>query len=68
MPATSDKQRIAAAIAEHEPEKLYKRNKGMAKMTHQQLHDYAATKGLKKKKKKTRTERWIEARNKKEKK
>jgi hypothetical protein len=40
--------RIASAIAEHHPEDLYARNKGMAKMTHQQLHDFAATseKGL----------------------
>ena len=32
------------AIAEHEPGKLYARNKGMLKMSHQQLHDFAATK------------------------
>lgn len=35
--------RVAAAIAEHDPEKLYKRNRGMLAMTHQQLHDFAAT-------------------------
>jgi len=33
--------RIAAAIAEHHPEKLYKRNRAMLKMSHAQLHDYA---------------------------
>jgi hypothetical protein len=47
MPALSTKQRQAAAIAEHEPSKLYARNRGMAKMTHGQLHDFASTKGLK---------------------
>lgn len=31
------------AIAEHEPGKLYKRNRGLLKMSHQQLHDFAAT-------------------------
>lgn len=57
MPSTSEKQRVAMAIAEHEPSKLYKRNKGMSKMTHQQLHEYAMkvgkTKSINKKKKKT---------------
>lgn len=43
MPAESKKQQIAMAIAEHEPEKLYARNAGMADMTHKQLHDFAAT-------------------------
>jgi hypothetical protein len=40
------------AIAEHEPDKLYKRNSGLLNMSHQQLHDFAATstKGLPKKK------------------
>lgn len=48
MPAKSKAQRIAMAIAEHEPDKLYARNKGMAKMSHEQLHDFATTseKGL----------------------
>lgn len=46
MPAVSEKQRIAMAIAEHHPGKLYKRNRGMAGMTHEQLHDFAKTKGL----------------------
>lgn len=48
MPAVSKKQQIAMAIAEHEPSKLYARNRGLRKMSHQQLHDFAATprKGL----------------------
>lgn len=32
------------AIAEHEPGKLYGRNRGLLKMSHKQLHDFAATK------------------------
>ncbi len=47
MPAPSRSMRQAAAIAEHHPEKLYARNRGMLKMSKSQLHDYAATKGLK---------------------
>jgi len=43
MPARSKNQRIVAAIAEHEPEKLYARNKGMAKMKTKDLHDFAST-------------------------
>ncbi|HKC40363.1 MAG TPA: hypothetical protein VKC15_12540 [Gemmatimonadales bacterium] len=46
MPATSSKQRVAAAIAEHHPEQLYARNKSMLKMNKRALHEYAATKGL----------------------
>ena len=46
MPGT-EKQRIVAAIAEHHPEKLYKRNRGMLKMSKEQLSDFArkSTKG-----------------------
>ena len=43
MPAVSKKQREMMAIAEHHPEKLFKRNKGVLDMSHQQMHDYAAT-------------------------
>lgn len=43
MPAVSKAQRTAMAIAEHHPEQLYERNKGLANMTHAQLHDFAAT-------------------------
>ena len=48
MPAVSEKQKKAMAIAEHNPSKLHKKNKGMLSMSHKQLHDFAATKGLKK--------------------
>jgi hypothetical protein len=53
MPAVSKKQRKAMAIAEHHPEKLYKKNKGLKKMSKEQLHDFAITseKGLPKTKK-----------------
>lgn len=51
MPAKTEKQREMMAIAEHHPEKLYKRNRGVLSMSHQELHDYASTKGMKKKKK-----------------
>ena len=44
MPAKSVAQRKAMAIAEHHPSQLYAKNKGMAKMSHQQLHDFASTK------------------------
>lgn len=50
MPAISEAQREAMAIALHHPEKLYKRNRGLLKMSKSQLHDFAATRGLKKKK------------------
>jgi hypothetical protein len=46
MPSTSVPQRQMMAIAEHHPEQLYKRNRGVLKMSHQQLHDFASTKGL----------------------
>ena len=53
MPATSKAQQAAMAIAEHDPGKLYKRNAGLLKMSHSQLHDFAATprKGLPKRSK-----------------
>ena len=44
MPAESVAQQQAMAIAEHHPEKLYKKNRGLLKMSHKQLHDFAATK------------------------
>lgn len=51
MPAVSQKQQMAMAIAEHQPSKLNSKNKGLLKMSHQQLHDFASTprKGLPKK-------------------
>jgi hypothetical protein len=44
MPAASKAQQMAMAIAEHEPSKLYGRNKRLGKMSKQQLHDFASTK------------------------
>jgi hypothetical protein len=44
MPAKSKKQRRAMGIAEHHPEKLLKKNKGLAKMSKKQLHEFAETK------------------------
>lgn len=32
------------AIAEHAPQKLYAKNRGLLKMSKSQLHDFAATK------------------------
>ena len=41
-------------IAEHDPQKLYKRNRSLLRMTHAQLEDYTHTKkkGLPEKKEK----------------
>lgn len=52
MPAKSKAQRRLMAIAEHKPSALYKRNAGVAKMSKEQLHDFASTseKSLPKKK------------------
>lgn len=46
MPAVSEAQRRVMAIAEHHPTKLYKKNRGLLKMSKSQLHDFASTKGL----------------------
>jgi hypothetical protein len=43
MPATSIAQRRAIAIAEHHPDELDAKNRGLLTMSHQQLHDFAAT-------------------------
>ena len=43
MPAVSVDQRRAMAIAEHHPEKLYKRNRSLLGMSKGQLHDFAST-------------------------
>jgi hypothetical protein len=48
MPAVSRNQRVAAAIAEHTPEKLNQANRGMLSMNKSQLHDFAVGPGLKK--------------------
>lgn len=54
MPAKSKAQRKMMGIAEHHPEKLYKKNKGVLKMSKGEMHKYASTKekGLPKKKRK----------------
>lgn len=44
MPSVSAAQQIAMAIAEHNPKKLFKRNRGLLKMKKSQLHDFATTK------------------------
>lgn len=48
MPAKSQAQQIAMAIAEHEPEKLNPENRGLLDMKKSDLHDFASTprKGL----------------------
>ena len=43
MPALSASQQRLFAIAEHEPGKLLKRNRGLLRMSHEQLHDFADT-------------------------
>jgi hypothetical protein len=43
MPAKSRAQQEAMAIAEHNPGKLYSRNRSLLSMSHDQLHDFAAT-------------------------
>ena len=43
MPAKSKAQRRVMAIAEHHPEMLYARNKGLANMSQEDLHDFATT-------------------------
>jgi hypothetical protein len=43
MPAVSKAQQAAMAIAEHDPGKLQGKNKGLLKMSHSQLHDFAST-------------------------
>ncbi len=56
MPAKSVAFRRLAAIAEHHPEMVSRKNRGVLGMTHKQLHDYASTseRGLPYKKKKKR--------------
>jgi hypothetical protein len=59
LPALSIKQRRAMAIAEHHPGKLMARNRGLLRMTDQQLHEFADTpeSGLPEKKRKPKTKR-----------
>lgn len=53
MPAVSQKQQKLFAIAKHSPSKLFKRNRGVLKMSAKQLEEFARTKrkGLPAKKK-----------------
>jgi hypothetical protein len=44
MPAESQAQQQLTAIAEHNPSAVKPENRGVLKMSHQQLHDFAATK------------------------
>lgn len=43
MPATSQAQQRLMAIAEHNPKAVFKRNRGVLSMSHEQLHDFAAS-------------------------
>ncbi len=44
MPARSIAQRRLMALAEHHPEMVSAKNRGILKMSHSQLHDFASTK------------------------
>jgi len=44
MPSVSVAQRRLMALAEHHPSQVSAKNKGVLKMSHQQLHDFASTK------------------------
>lgn len=57
MPAKSKKQQALMAIAEHSPEKVRPENRGVLKMSKQQLHDFAAT-STKKLPKKAKAHPW----------
>lgn len=48
MPAETERQRVAAAIALHSPEKLHSENRGMLSMSKDKLRHFA-TKPTKKK-------------------
>lgn len=53
MPSKSKAQRKLMAIAKHHPKKVYKKNRGVLKMTKKQLHDFASTKEKKLSKKRS---------------
>lgn len=42
MPSKSEPMRRLFAIAEHHPEKLYARNKALAKLPQSTLHEFAS--------------------------
>jgi hypothetical protein len=44
MPAVSQAQQSLMAMAEHDPDEVSDKNKGVLKMSHSQLHDFASTK------------------------
>jgi hypothetical protein len=44
MPAESQAQQRLMAMAEHNPGAVSAKNRGVLKMSHSQLHDFAATK------------------------
>ena len=44
MPAESKAQQQLFAIAEHEPSKLYSKNRKLGKLSRETLHEFAATK------------------------
>ncbi len=41
MPSVSEKQREMMAIAEHDPDKLYARNRGVLGMGKKKLHEFS---------------------------
>ena len=43
MPSVSKKQRKLMAIAEHDPSAVSGKNEAVTNMSHEQLHDFAAT-------------------------
>lgn len=59
MPAVSKVQRKAMAIAEHHPEELYARNRGLMGMSLEDLRHYSRTKegGLPKRKVKVKVKK-----------
>lgn len=59
MPAKSEKQRELMAIAEHHPDQVSAKNKGVLKMSKGQLHDYASTVGAKKKRQRSEAEHMV---------
>ena len=44
MPSKTEKQAIMFRIAKHHPEKLYKKNRGVLKMSKKQLSEFEHTK------------------------
>jgi len=43
VPAVSEKQRRLFAIAEHHPDQLHAKNRGLARLPRQTLHEFAST-------------------------